>query len=233
MLCFARPRVIGRDISILRRGHRDAQQSTMGASLEDQMFNMRFAAKQMQRTAKRCEKEEKEQLQAVKKAIEKGNQDMARIYATNAIRKKNEAVNYMRMAARFDVVASQLRKAVSQNAVTNVMAQAVQGLDAAFRAENMDQMTLMMGRFENQLGMMETQGAFMDDTMNAMGTLTTPTNEVDGLIQQVADEHGLALNSALQGQGVPTASPILSPRAAADQEEDLTARLNALRERSL
>lgn len=83
------------------------------ARLLDQIFNLRFTSKQLVKTSKKCEKEEKEEkakvgvsqperassrecaLRArsrqVKRAIEKGNIDGARIYAQNAIRKKNEA----------------------------------------------------------------------------------------------------------------------------------------------
>lgn len=36
---------------------------------------------------------------------------MAKIYASNAIRKRNEALNYLRLSARFDMVASQIGSA--------------------------------------------------------------------------------------------------------------------------
>ena len=47
--------------------------------------------------AKKCEKEEKSEKGKVKKAIEKGNIEGARIYAQNAIRKKTEQLNYLKV----------------------------------------------------------------------------------------------------------------------------------------
>lgn len=44
-------------------------------------------------------------------SLEKGNVEGARIYAENAIRKKNESLNYLRMAARVDAVASRVQSA--------------------------------------------------------------------------------------------------------------------------
>lgn len=44
----------------------------------------------------------------VKRAIEKGNMEGAKIYAQNAIRKKNEQLNYMKLASRLDAVVSRL-----------------------------------------------------------------------------------------------------------------------------
>jgi charged multivesicular body protein 1 len=53
----------------------------------------------------KCEKEEKLEIAKTKKAIQKGNQEVARIHAENAIRQKSQALNYLRMSARVDAVA--------------------------------------------------------------------------------------------------------------------------------
>ena len=45
-------------------------------------------------------------------ALQKGNVEGARIYAENAIRKKNEGLNYLRMAARIDAVSNRVQSAV-------------------------------------------------------------------------------------------------------------------------
>jgi charged multivesicular body protein 1 len=63
----------------------------------DQIFNLKFTSKQLVRQAKKAEKEERSETMKVKKAIEKGNMDGARIYAQNAIRKKSEQLNYLRV----------------------------------------------------------------------------------------------------------------------------------------
>jgi len=63
----------------------------------EHLFNLRFAAKELQRNAKKCEKDEKTEKNKLKLAIQKGNTENARIHAENAIRKKNESLNYMRM----------------------------------------------------------------------------------------------------------------------------------------
>lgn len=79
-----------------------------GDKLLDQIFNLKFTSKQLVRQSRKAEKEEKSEKLKVKKAIEKGNIDGAKIYAQNAIRKKNEALNYMRLGSRLDAVVSRL-----------------------------------------------------------------------------------------------------------------------------
>jgi hypothetical protein len=130
----------------------------MGDRMLEQVFNLKFAVKQMQRcahiqtgrrraattdvlararcfaaadccaecmhartshttppplsqttsSAVKCEKDEKAERLKVKKAIEKGNMEGAKVYAENAIRKKNEALSLMKLASRLDATVSRL-----------------------------------------------------------------------------------------------------------------------------
>ena len=79
------------------------------AVMEKHLFNLKFASKQLLRDSKKCEKEEKAEKTKLKKAIEKGNMEVARIHAENAIRKKNESLNLLRTSARVDAVASRVQ----------------------------------------------------------------------------------------------------------------------------
>ena len=47
-----------------------------------------------------------------------------------------------------------------------------------------------MDRFEQQFENLDVQSQVMEDTMCASSTLTTPQNQVDSLMQEVADEAG-------------------------------------------
>lgn len=67
---------------------------------------------------------------------------MARIYATNAIRKRNEALNFLRMGARFDAVASQISSAVTSGMVSNTMANVVKGLEKAVQTDNVEKVSI-------------------------------------------------------------------------------------------
>ena len=51
---------------------------------------------------------------------QKGSVESARIYAENAIRKKNESLNYLRMASKVDAVASRTQSAMAMQGVSNL-----------------------------------------------------------------------------------------------------------------
>ena len=81
------------------------------------MFQLRFCAKQLERLSKKAEKDQAVQHGKIKKALQQGNVEGAKIYAENAIRKKNEALNFLRMASKVDAVRSKVQTAVTMKEV--------------------------------------------------------------------------------------------------------------------
>lgn len=54
-------------------------------------------------------------------ALHQKNTECARVYAENAIRKKNEAVNLLRLSSRVDAVASKVQTAVTMKSVSSFL----------------------------------------------------------------------------------------------------------------
>lgn len=97
-------------------------------------MDLKFTAKSLQRQARKCEKEEKADKLKVKKAIEKGNMDGARIYAENAIRKRTEQMNYLRLASRLDAVVARLDTQAKMTTINKSMASIVKSLESSLAA---------------------------------------------------------------------------------------------------
>jgi len=102
--------------------------------MEDQLFQLKFCSKQLARLSKKAEKEQKQQEAQVKKALEKGNPEVARIYAENAVRKKNESINYLRMSGKIDAVSSRVQSAVTMKGVAKNMGTVTKALDKAINS---------------------------------------------------------------------------------------------------
>lgn len=126
----------------------------------------------------------------VKKAIQKGNMEGARIHAENAIRQKNQALNYLRMSARVDAVASRVQTALTTRKVTQSMAGVVKAMDAAMKSMNLEKISGLMDKFESQFEDLDVQSSYMENAMSQTTTTNVPQNDVDTLMQQVADEAG-------------------------------------------
>ena len=115
---------------------------------EQQLFQLKFTAKQMSRMAKKCEKQEAESKTKVKKSIEKGDLVSGRIHAQNAIRIKNTATNYLRLSSRIDACASRVESAIKMQQVTKQMGQVTKGMDKVLASMDVDQITKVMDQFE-------------------------------------------------------------------------------------
>lgn len=111
---------------------------TVGDKLLEQVFNLKFMAKQLNRSAIKCEKDEKSERLKVKKAIEKGNTEGAKIYAQNAIRKKHEQLNYLKLASRLDAVVSRLDTQAKMSMVNRNMMAITKNLEKALAANNLE-----------------------------------------------------------------------------------------------
>lgn len=87
-----------------------------------------------------------------------------------------------------------------------------------------------MDKFESQFNDLDVQTSYMESTMSDTTALTTPQDQVDSLINQVADEAGLEIQHGLGEVKVPS-EQITAPAQPEAVEEDgrLAERLRALR----
>ncbi|KAK3092816.1 hypothetical protein FSP39_007508 [Pinctada imbricata] len=198
------------------------------SNMEKHLFNLKFAAKDLERNAKKCEKAEKEERNKLKKAMQKGIPEGAKIHAENAIRQKNQALNYRRMSARIDAVTARVQTAVTMKQVTGSMAGVVKSMESAMKSMNLEKISQLMDRFEQQFENLDVQSQVMEDTMCNSSTLTTPQNQVDSLMQEVADEAGLELNLDLPSAQSNTLGT--STATASSEQDELSQRLAKLRQ---
>mmetsp|Transcript_8538 Transcript_8538/g.11530 ORF Transcript_8538/g.11530 Transcript_8538/m.11530 type:complete len:207 (-) Transcript_8538:133-753(-) len=192
--------------------------------MEDQLFNLKYTSKQLQRQGKKNEKDIAKEKLKLKKAIEQGNKEGASIYAENTIRLKNQSLNYLRLSSRIDAVAARVETAIRMRQVTKSMASICNGMDKAMKSMNIEQMTMIMDKFEKQFEDLDVQSQYMEESMGQTTALSTPHEEVQALIGQVADEHGLVIEEKL-GEAAPPQQEVEAPA----EVDDLMARLERLK----
>uniref|UniRef100_UPI0037E7F023 charged multivesicular body protein 1a n=1 Tax=Semicossyphus pulcher TaxID=241346 RepID=UPI0037E7F023 len=197
--------------------------------MDEMIFNLRFTSKQLERLAKKAEKDSEKEQAKVKKALQQKNVEVARVYAENAIRKKNEGLNWLRMASRVDAVSSKVQTAVTMKAVSKNMGQVTKALDKALKSMDLQKISAVMDKFETQVESLDVHTSVMDDSMSSATTLTTPQDQVDDLIHQIAEESGLEVMDQLSQLPAGATSVGAESSRSQDKEEQLSRRLAALR----
>jgi len=118
------------------------------------------------------------------------------------------------------------------NQVTEGMKGVVRGMDKGLQSMNIDQISKLMEKFEQQFEDLDVKTQYMEGTMNATTASTTPAEQVDGLISRIADENNLELGEAFSEAG-PIGKKLPSLKEAEAEkpvvEDDLEARLANLR----
>lgn len=164
----------------------------------------------------------------MKKAMEKGNMEVARIHAENAIRQKNQAVNFLRMSARVDAVASRVQTAVTTKRVTSSMQGVVKAMDSAMKSMNLEKISNLMDKFEKEFEDLDVQTTVMEGAMNQTTATNVPTDAVENLMKQAADEAGLDLNLEIPGAADNTIGTTV--QSSTKEQDELSQRLARLRQ---
>jgi len=131
--------------------------------------------------------------------MELNNMEGARIYAETAIRDKNQALNYLRLSSRIDAVAQRVNTAVKMKTLTKDMSGIVNSMDSVMKTMNVEKITAVMDKFEQQFENLDLATGVMEQSMQSSTSMTMPETQVEALMQQVADEHGLEFQSGLPG----------------------------------
>ncbi|KAJ3560432.1 hypothetical protein NP233_g10844 [Leucocoprinus birnbaumii] len=188
-----------------------------------------FTAKTLNRQAKKAQKDENSEKAKVKKALQQGNNEGARIYASNAIRKKSESLNLLRLSSRIDAVASRVETAVTMRQVTGNMTSVVKGMDKAMESMNLERISMVMDKFETQFSDLDVQTVTMEDAIGATTAISTPQDQIDLLLRQTAEEANIELQHDLASKDVDSLAEPSPKERVLEEDDKLAQRLRALR----
>ena len=113
--------------------------------------------------------------------------------------------------------------------VTDGMKGVVKGMDKGLASMDINKISQLMDKFEHQFEDLDVKTQYMEGTMNATTATTTPAEQVDSLISQVADANNLELGEAFTQAGPIGKKTPQVQEAAKPVEDDLEARLANLR----
>jgi charged multivesicular body protein 1 len=198
--------------------------------LFDQIFELKYLMKQLNQHAKKCEAEEKVQKKKATAALEKNNMEIARTYASNAIRKKNEAINYVQLASRLDAVIARLDQ---QSTLTQVDASAsgiTKSINKLLSKVSSNKMASNMKEFSLAMGELDVATSTMEKAIGEQAASLHDEEGVNLLLEQLEDEHGMNLKQQFPQNRMGTVDVVRNQAdGTKEQGEDFLAQLNAMR----
>ncbi|KAI9721070.1 MAG: Vacuolar-sorting protein SNF7 [Candelaria pacifica] len=105
------------------------------------------------------------------------------------------------------------------------MANVVKGMDQAMKAMDLEKISAVMDKFETQFEDLDVATGYYENATSSATAVGTPQEDVDRLMNKVADEAGVELNQEMEA-----ATPAKTKVGPTEQdEENLGERLRALR----
>lgn len=196
--------------------------------LWDQIFELKYLSKGLIQQSKKCEEEERLQKLKAKRALEKGNMEGASIHAENAIRKKNEALNYLKMSSRLDAVIARLDQQNTLTQVNKSAAGITKSINSLLSKTSVNKIQANMSDFERALQDLDVATASMDNSMSQQAAVLHNEKECNSLLQQLIDENKMDISlSAPNASNVPVAA--VGNKEEEDESEDIMAMVQQLR----
>ncbi|XP_055992117.1 charged multivesicular body protein 1a-like [Sorex fumeus] len=112
----------------------------------------------------------------------------ARLYAENAIHRKNERLYWLRLASQADAVVSEVQTGVITNSVSKNMQRMNKDPKMAVSTKNLQNISAVMDRFEQLVQNLDVHILAMEDSLSSATTLTTDQEQVERFLQEIAEE---------------------------------------------
>ena len=123
------------------------------------------------------------------------------------------------------------RPCVSSMQISKAMSGVVKGMGRALKEMDMDKISKIMDKFEEEDEDMQVVTRTMEQTFDSTTATMTPQEEVDSLIVQVIDENQLEVDETFGDLAAPNRGPTAGDAEEVEPapQDDLAARLEALR----
>ena len=151
------------------------------------IFQMKMTSKKLMREAKRCEKEQKKNLQKIEVCLKKGDEESARMYAENSQRNKLEARRYNTLASKLDAMGGRIK---SNAYSTDVMKHLTYNVTPVLQKEannmNLEQLCMNLENFQDAFDKMEINANITNQNFNNMTyNGQTSGEDTDAIMQQM------------------------------------------------
>ena len=168
----------------------------------DKIFEFKMIGKQFQREAKKAENEQKKLLEKTKSLIAKGDYESAKVSAADVIRKKNECKRFQILGSKVDTIAQRLQNAMNTKELTASMSKLTNLMTNFGNMNDIVEMADTMDKFEKMFDDIDVHSNMMNEAFDNVNVGVYDDNEVNELVNQVAEANGMKIMDELDIGGI-------------------------------
>lgn len=171
-------------------------------SPRDHIVNLKLTVRRLERAQRKLERDEARIQLKMKQAIQRGDMESARLFATDIVRNRKWELGYQKLISRINGLIFKLERADSAASMAEEMhgvAAALRAANAQLRIPDLDRVIMDM---EQSIDGIEESTSTIEDGIDDLLVSDTDPAEVETLIQQTAAELGIETQSGLPTVGV-------------------------------
>ena len=165
-------------------------------SLEDIIFRLKFTKKGLQKDIKKSESKMTLEINNIKNDIIKGDTMAAQIHSENAIRHKNQRINYMQFSSKIDALVCRLELAVQNGKLTDNVVNIAYGLESIYNDFSYKNIVDILCKFDTTFEDFDVMSGAVDSSIQEGTSSQIPRDEVVELMKYVADTHSLSIQGS-------------------------------------
>ncbi|MHA2502328.1 MAG: Snf7 family protein [Candidatus Kariarchaeaceae archaeon] len=161
------------------------------------ILNLKVVGRRLGRSQRKLENQQRVTEQKVRKAIQKGDMDSARMYAKDVVRSKKWALGYQSLISKIDGLSFKLERAEAVQSIAGEM----KGVAGALRQVNMElnlpEIDTVVNDMNAALEGIEDKSEIMEDAVDGLFEMDTNEADVDSLLQEYGADIGVSVSTEL------------------------------------
>ncbi|CDJ62393.1 Charged multivesicular body protein 1a, related [Eimeria necatrix] len=196
------------------------------------ILDLRIKARELKRQSDRCYRESLQEREKIRRALLRQNQEGARIFAQNYVRKKQEGLNSLHMSSKLEAVASRLdgaHRSHQASRLTTRIHSVASGLSGALRKLDSSSSLREIELFSKLFDDLDVRSDSVSSLLDASTSSAVPAQQVDKVLTEVASTFGISLEDQPEGfEGVctPQKEQLYRQRAMGDSSAVYTPQAN-------
>lgn len=159
------------------------------------ILDLRIKARELKRQSDRCYRESTQERGKIRRALLRNNQEGARIFAQNFIRKQQEGLHCLHMSSKLEAVASRLDGAHRSHQLTTKIHSVASGLSGALRKLDGSASLREIELFSKLFDDLDVRSDSVSSLLDASTSSAMPAREVENVMAEVANEYLIPLEN--------------------------------------
>ena len=164
-------------------------------------MELRMTARQMERQSQKIEQQEKAERKKIVEALNKGNMDNAKVFAENVIRNRKEALNLKRFGVKMGALAAKLESAYRTQSISETISKTVPMLQNCMKKMDTLGIGASISQFEKVFEDLDVKTEELNGALDNVYATTIDQSEVNNLLQEMKDAHGMEIGGGMQDAG--------------------------------